>query len=404
MEYALFDTLLTAGSVCLAFLLCYFAIPVIIRVSRLKNFYDQPDYQRKLHNKMTPTLGGVAIFLAFFFSYSISSFADLMPGFGYFAGALTLLLFAGVKDDIIALAPVKKLGAQLTASGLLIFGSGLHITSFHGVFGIGEIGYLPGVAVTLFTFIVVTNSFNLIDGIDGLAGGIGVLASLLFGISFALAGQPALAALSFVLTGALAGFLAHNFSPASIFMGDTGSMIVGFILAVQAISFVELSSTPAMTGLFGPAAPLVPVAILSLPLYDTLRVMIKRLVRKVPFYKPGQDHVHHELLRMGFSHRESSLILYMGAILMAGTALLFIGTEVNLFLGVLVLGCALFYPTVGLKRWALTTLFRVDWTVFRASRMDRVVWSEAGQGRKTNGQAASHVTEEEGEEEEAYAA
>ncbi|MDZ7771623.1 MAG: MraY family glycosyltransferase [Balneolaceae bacterium] len=384
---------------------------MIIRVARLKNFYDQPDFQRKLHNKMTPTLGGVAIFLAFFISFSISSFADLFPGFGYFAGALTILLFAGVKDDIIALAAGKKLMAQLTASGLLIFGSGLHIGSFHGVFGLGEIGYIPGVLLTLFTFIVVINSFNLIDGIDGLAGGIGILASVLFGAGFVMAGQVPLAVLSFVMAGALAGFLMHNFSPASIFMGDTGSMIVGFTLAVQAISFVHLAGTPGMTDLFGTAAPLIPVAILSLPLYDTLRVILKRFSRGVPFFKPGQDHVHHELLRMGFSHKESSLILYGGYALLTAAALLVLALPVNLFLGVLVGTCLLVYPTVGAKRRVVAALFNVDWTAFRASKMDRMDWAENGHSPARNGSShriSTHTQKEharkEMEEEEVFAA
>lgn len=408
MGIALFETLLVIGSVSLAFLLSYFAIPVIIRVAKLKNFYDQPDFHRKLHNKMTPTLGGVAIFLAFFVSFSISSFADLFPGFGYFAGALTILLFAGVKDDIIALAAGKKLAAQITASCLLIFGSGLHITSFHGVFGIGEIGYIPGAMVTLFTFIVVINAFNLIDGIDGLAGGIGILASTLFGVSFGLAGQLHLAVLSFVMAGALAGFLMHNFSPASIFMGDTGSMIVGFALAVQAISFVQISGLPAVTDLFGSAAPLIPVAILSLPLYDTLRVIVKRFSRGVPVFKPGQDHVHHELLRMGFSHRESTLILYGGSVLLTAGALFSTALEVNLFLAALLAGCLLAYPTVGAKRKIVAALFNIDWTAFRASRMAQFELSASAAtngsshtngARRSNGMSRSRRDRDRDEEE-----
>ncbi|MDZ7681656.1 MAG: MraY family glycosyltransferase [Fodinibius sp.] len=151
-----------------------------------------------------------------------------------------ILFFTGLKDDLVTLSATKKLAAQLTATGLIVFGSGMVIDNFQGVFGLAEIPYWMAMPVTFFTVVVVINAINLIDGIDGLAGGIGAIASTVFGAGFLYVGQLPMAMFSFCLSGALLGFLYYNFSPASIFMGDTGSMLLGFLLSVQAIEFIGL--------------------------------------------------------------------------------------------------------------------------------------------------------------------
>ena len=152
---------------------------------------------------------------------------------------------------------------------MLILGSGIYINNFYGVLGIGELPFAASIFITLFTMIVVVNAYNLIDGVDGLAGGIGVITSLFFGIGFFVAGEYAMAMLSAVVVTSLTGYLIHNFYPASIFMGDTGSLIIGFLLAVQAIQFVGLNEFPAFVEVFGPISSVMPVVILMIPLYDT---------------------------------------------------------------------------------------------------------------------------------------
>jgi len=379
----------------LAYAISYIAIPIITRAAKEKHLFDQPDEDRKLHLEAIPTLGGIAIFLAFLLSFSVSPWADGLEGFSYLVGALLILFFTGLKDDLIVLSATKKLVAQLAAAGLVIFGSGILIDNFHGVFGLAEIPYWVAVPVTFFTVVVVINAVNLIDGIDGLAGGIGAIASAIFGAVFLYVGQVPMAVFSFCLTGALLGFLYYNFSPASIFMGDTGSMLLGFLLSIQAIEFIALSEVPAFAELFGEASAILPVAILGFPLFDTIRVVLKRVRRRKSIFDPGQDHVHHELLRMGFSHGNASLMLYGKSLaLVAVTALLaWFKIDPNILLATVLLSSVLIFPTNGLKRNLITKLSGFDWLAYRSRKWGIEFDHEKLESLNGNG-AAESVEEE----------
>lgn len=354
----------------LSCLTSYFAIPIIIRAAKKNHFFDQPDHNRKLHIEAIPTLGGVAIFFAFLLSFAINPWANVIEGFPYIVAALLILFFIGLKDDLVILSAKKKLIAQISAAALVIFGSGILISDFQGVLGLADIPHWAAVIVTFVTIIGVINAVNLIDGIDGLAGGVGLISSFLFGGAFFYAGQLSMAVFSLCLAGALLGFLYYNFSPASIFMGDTGSMILGFLLSIQAIQFIGLGSYPEFYSLFGNAAPILAVSILALPLFDTLRVVFKRLRRKSSIFEPGKDHIHHELLRMGLSHKNASLLLYAESIalvsLMATLSLFDIG--VNLLLGILLFSSTVMLPTNGFKRRILASLFGYDWQAYRRKK------------------------------------
>ncbi|MEL7834110.1 MraY family glycosyltransferase [Fodinibius sp. Rm-B-1B1-1] len=356
--------------VILSYVISYIAIPIITRAAEAKHLFDHPDEDRKLHLEAIPTLGGIAIFLAFLLSFSVSPWAEGFEGYSYLVGALLILFFTGLKDDLVVLSAKKKLAAQLTAAGLVIFGSGVIIDNFHGVFGLAEISYWVAVPVTFFTVIVVINAVNLIDGIDGLAGGIGVLASVIFGSAFLYAGQVPMAMFSFCLAGALLGFLYYNFSPASIFMGDTGSMLLGFLLSIQAIEFIALSDIPAFANVFGSSSAILPVAILAFPLFDTIRVIVKRMRRGKSIFEPGQDHVHHELLRMGFSHRDATLLLYGKSLLLIGIVgpLAWLGVNPNVLLGAVLFSSLLIFPTNGWKRALISRVFGYNWVAFRSRK------------------------------------
>lgn len=355
------------GFFLLSCFISYLSIPLIIQAAKDKHLLDQPDGDRKLHTRAVPTLGGVAIFFAFLLSYAVSPWADGFEGFSYLVGALLILFFVGLKDDLFMLSARTKLSAQIAAVSLVLFGSGIEITNFYGVLGLADIPFWAAVPVTVFTMIVVINSMNLIDGIDGLAGGIGVIASLLFGAAFLYVGQMPLAMFSFCLAGALLGFLYYNFDPASIFMGDTGSIILGFLLSVQAIEFINLSSHPDFSAIFTNTAPILVVSILAFPLFDTLRVVFKRFRRANPIFEPGQDHVHHEMLRMGMTHKKASLLLYgqSFALIALMTSLSLFNISVNVLLGILLLTSMIIYPTNGFKRRMFANLFGVDWQVYR---------------------------------------
>lgn len=330
----------------------HLTVPLLRSVAFKLDLYDKPDEERKLHTEYIPTLGGIALFLAFFVGFSVSGYASQMQGYSYFAAAMLMLFFTGMKDDLVGLSPLKKLAVEVAVGMMLIFGSGMYISNFYGVLGIGELPFAVSVVITLFTMIVVVNAYNLIDGIDGLAGGIGVIASLFFGIGFFVAGDYAMAMLSAVVVAALAGYLLHNFHPASIFMGDTGSLIIGFLLAVQAIQFVGLNDSIAFTTAFGPVSSVMPVAILMIPLYDTLRVFILRAKRGDSPFDPGRDHIHHILIGMGMGHRKTSLILYGTSIVITVTTFIFFIWNVNVNVSVLfsVVLAVVVLPGTGLKR------------------------------------------------------
>lgn len=369
MEHTLLlREILTLGTVFLfSYLVSYMTIPVIIRAAERNHFFDHPDESRKLHSEAIPTLGGIAIFLSFLLAFSMSPWADVFEGFSYLVSALLILFFVGMKDDLFVLAAKKKLVAQIAAAALVVFGSNVLISNFHGVLGFSAISNWLAIPITFFTIVVVINAVNLIDGIDGLAGSFGAMASTLFGITFLYTGQLPMAMFSFCLAGGLLGFLYYNFSPAAIFMGDTGSMLLGFLLSIQAIKFIGLGSNVAFSTPFGNSAPILAVAVLALPLYDTLRVVIKRYRRNNGIFDPGQDHIHHELLRMGISHKSASLLLTGLSLLlvMATASLALAGINVNVQLGAFIIGCVLIFPTNGTKRKLFSMFFGYDWDAYR---------------------------------------
>ncbi len=291
-----------------AFLIVVFAIPSIITVAKLKGLYDKPD-ERKIHSNKIPRLGGLAVFIGFVLSVSIwGTFSD-MPGIQYLQASLILLFFSGLKDDIIILSPMKKLGTQLIAAGFVSYLTPVRLTDFHGVFGIHEIPLSVSIPLTMFTLIVITNSFNLIDGADGLAGGLGLLMSLTFAIYFFNSDDHSWALMAFALAGALLGFLFFNFNPAKIFLGDAGSLTTGFLLAIFAIHFIEMNISDINSISRIDSAPGIAIAILIVPLYDTLRVFILRTSKKKSPFQADRNHIHHWLMRIGMNHREVSFTL-----------------------------------------------------------------------------------------------
>jgi UDP-GlcNAc:undecaprenyl-phosphate GlcNAc-1-phosphate transferase len=288
-----------------------FAIPSIITVAKQKGLYDKPDH-RKLHTNKISRLGGLGIMVAFSLSTSIWGLpTEIVTRLQYLQAALIILFFSGLKDDVIALSPYKKLASQLLATTLVVIGENIRITSFYGLFSINEIPLLVSYTLSIFTIVVITNSFNLIDGIDGLAGGLGFIASVTFGLWFNFIDQVGWSIIAFALAGSLLGFLVFNFNPAKIFMGDSGSLSTGFILAIMAIKFIEVNN-PAVQNFYRiSTAPIIAIAILIIPLYDTIRVFtIRTLKGKSPF-AADRNHLHHLMLNTGLGHKEVALLLYI---------------------------------------------------------------------------------------------
>lgn len=303
------EGLILFESFLLAFIITYISIPSIIDVARVKNLYDVPN-GRTSHDIITPTLGGMAIFAGFIISSMVFVNIAEIAYIQYVIAGIIVVFFIGLKDDITGLGPLKKFVGQIIAAGIIIDLGNIRLSNLQGFAGIYELDYVSSDLISLFVIIAIVNAFNLIDGIDGLASGVGIIAAFTFGLWFYLIGEVQLAILSLALVGALLAFFRFNvFSTTQkIFMGDIGSLILGFIMAILAIKFNELNA-----GLTGPyaikCAAAVSIGILVVPIYDTIRVFAIRLGKGGSPFKPDKQHVHHYLLALTHSHKKSTAII-----------------------------------------------------------------------------------------------
>ncbi|MBC8266989.1 MAG: undecaprenyl/decaprenyl-phosphate alpha-N-acetylglucosaminyl 1-phosphate transferase [Flavobacteriales bacterium] len=317
-------------------LITYLVIPKIIQFAESRRLYDNPG-ERASHEKRIPVFGGIGIF-------SGIAFALLFWGIGikdneniqFVLSALIIIFFVGIIDDLLSLSPTRKMIGQLVAILIIVYLADFEITNMHGVWGVFELPSWISLIFTIFTVVVITNAYNLIDGIDGLAAGIGIIASVAFGFFTFMAAHYEMTILSFSLTGTLLAYLKYNFHPAKIFMGDTGSLVVGFTLAVLAIDLIK-------TGIISEEisyvnkGPLMAISILAVPLFDSLRVFILRLVRgKSPLYA-DRNHIHHALLDLGFSHKQTAIIIYIASIVMILISLLLLDININYAITILAL-------------------------------------------------------------------
>ena len=302
-------------SIILSFLLALgisaYLVPVVIRVVTSLRLFDHPN-ERSSAIRPIPTLGGIAIFLSFVFAATIGLYGHELPGMTYIFAAILLMCFVGLKDDVVDLPPWKKLVAEIITAGCIVIFANIRFTNFHGFLGIGEIGILTSFVITTFFIIVIINSVNLIDGIDGLASGLIILYATVFGFWFLLSGHIDYAILSFTIVGSTAGFFYFNVfgGKNKIFMGDTGSLVLGTILSIIVIQFNEFNIS--QQGLLAiESVPLVSFGILIYPLADTLRVFIIRIIQNKSPFSPDKNHLHHRLLTLGFSHKKATFTIIL---------------------------------------------------------------------------------------------
>ena len=319
-------------------------IPRILVISLRKRLFDIPDF-RKIHQHPISRLGGVTFFPVIMLVMCTITLIGLhIKGFsGQFfsnhivdemlclTAGLVLLYIIGVCDDLIGVRYGRKLLVQVLAASFLPF-AGLYVVDFYGLFGVDVVSPFIGIPLTVLLTVFVTNAINLIDGIDGLASGLCMIALLIFGTAFALNGVWMYALLAFVCLGVLIPFFLYNvFGNAEhgskIFMGDTGSLTLGFILSLFSVKYILLLSTDssAVSG-----TPIVWVfSLLLVPCLDVCRVVLNRLQRKANPFKPDKTHIHHKFLMMGFSPRRSLVLIQL-------ISLFFIGLTVFLiYVGVL---------------------------------------------------------------------
>jgi UDP-GlcNAc:undecaprenyl-phosphate/decaprenyl-phosphate GlcNAc-1-phosphate transferase len=313
------ELLLLALAFAGSFVVCLALIPVIIKVSNRYNLVDKPN-ERKVHKVPISRLGGLGIVTGtlasapLWFIYGNSSIL-----FHMLVG-IAILMVIGIIDDLRELPPKVKLLGQIAAA-LVMAHAGLRVDDLFGLF---TIHHLPIVVQYMLTILIVAgivNAFNLIDGIDGLAGGLAMIDMVGFFIIFMLSGEPGFAFLSIATAGALLAFLKYNFSPAKIFMGDTGSMILGYLLSGAGIMTLVISREQTAYFKYDEAAILV-VSLFLLPVYDTLRVFAGRLIQKKSPFSPDKTHIHHLLMQTGFNHPKSARLLYTANIVIILTGFL----------------------------------------------------------------------------------
>ena len=314
----------------ISLILTYLIIPRLIIFADRYRLSDVAG-KRASHEGSIPIFGGIAIFLAII--VSLLFFADLRE-IQFIITSLLIVFFVGMIDDLLSLSPYKKLFGQIVAILILVYLGDLKIDSMHGVLGIYELPNFIATLFTVFVVIVIINAVNLIDGVDGLASGIGIISSFSFGLIAVIMNQPNMAIIAFSLMGGLLAFLRYNFHPAKIFMGDTGSLLVGMILSILAINLIS-------TGLvienyhLPNKGPLLAIVFLAIPLFDSLRVFIVRISKGAHPLYPGREHIHHALLELGIGHKKTSLILYIFSILLIILTLLLLTLNINAGIAIL---------------------------------------------------------------------
>lgn len=349
----MFENLCLFISFSISFVVVFFAVPKIITVANAKKLFDVPTKRSANQQKIIPNLGGIAIFSGIYISTIISMEGrDGEKIIGLLLVTVIMFLM-GLQDDIIGLSAIKKLIGQICVALYLIIICNIRLTNLHGIFGITEISYGFSFFISLITIIGLINAFNLIDGIDGLAAGIGTLISAAYGFLFLYFGQMEYAIVSFSITGALVSFFFFNVfgTDNKIFMGDTGSLTLGVLFAILTIWFNEIIPTKGINHLDW-TSPAISLAIMIVPVVDTLRVIyIRILLGKSPF-SPDMNHIHHQLIKINSNHLRASIIMVLANLLiicLSFSLIHVLGNTVVSFL-ILAIGFSLSYlPVLVLK-------------------------------------------------------
>jgi UDP-N-acetylmuramyl pentapeptide phosphotransferase/UDP-N-acetylglucosamine-1-phosphate transferase len=298
-----------------AFIVAMLVMPLLITIINRYQLFDVPD-TRKEHRLPVPTMGGIAccvgmtIACLLWFRFTRDLFI-----ISFFL-SVAVLFAVGILDDLKNIPARYKLVIQMLVAGSIAF-SGLRITSFNGLFGIHELSLPAQYSITLLAITGITNAYNLIDGIDGLAGGLGFMSLVTLGLFLTLCKDSNTAVIAFALSGGLLGFLYYNFTPARIFMGDTGSLVLGFVVAVLCVRLMQLNAGT-NPYVFLPHAPVFAMSIVAIPVFDTMRVFTLRIWRGRSPFSPDKNHIHHLLTNNGWSHNfAAKLICFVHAVVLA---------------------------------------------------------------------------------------
>lgn len=326
-------------AIAVSFIASIILTPLVRKLAFRVGAVDRPNY-RKVHESLMPRIGGLAIFGAFLIGYALFLPEDI-HAMGILIGAVIIVL-TGFLDDMLEITAKAKIIGQLMAAIVVVTIGGLQIDLINIPFiGQVEFGYLS-IPITIIWIIGITNAINLIDGLDGLAAGVSSIALISLSIMAIIMGNPFVTATAAILAASSLGFLLFNFYPAKIFMGDTGSLFLGYMISVLALLGFK---NVALVSL------LVPVIMLGVPISDTFFAIVRRIRMKQSITAPDKSHLHHCLLKTGFTHRQSVLIIYGLAILFGAAAILF--SQATLWGGifliiVLIIAIELFVEVIGL--------------------------------------------------------
>ena len=314
----------------------YYAIPVVVKIAKTKGLVDKPNH-RTSHEGAVPSLGGVAIFAGLILGSSLFIPVGELRAFRFVLASIIILFFIGQKDDILGLSPLKKFLAELMAASILIFLADIRIQSFHGFIGIHDIPDWASIITSYLLYLGIINAFNLIDGIDGLASGTGIMVSFLLGGWLMGIGEHGMGLVAWSLTGALIPFFFFNVfgQKNKLFMGDTGSLLLGLLTAIFVISICQYE-LPKDHFLYMKATPSVVIAVIIYPLFDMLRVFTLRLTAGRSPFSADRNHIHHLYIDAGFSHRRSSFYILTLNLMAIGFAW-FMRNQSILLLGVCLL-------------------------------------------------------------------
>lgn len=333
------DLLLSFAALGVSFVVCLLLIPVIIRLSAKYNLVDKPN-ERKVHKVPISRLGGLGIVLGVLSTVPLWFLEGNANFLLHLLAGIIILLIIGVTDDLKELTPKVKLIGQIIAAMLLAH-AGLLIRDMFGIFGIEQLPHIVQYIITVFIVTGIINAFNLIDGIDGLAGGLALINMTGFLLLFYLSEEISLALISASTVGALLAFLKYNYHPAKIFMGDTGSMILGYLLSAAGILALVMSRHENSHFNYSETGIIV-FSIFLIPVYDTLRVFAGRVIKKKSPFSPDKTHIHHLLMQTGFNHPKSAKILYFANIVIIATGFLLRSEKLSLVAPLLILEVILF--------------------------------------------------------------
>jgi UDP-GlcNAc:undecaprenyl-phosphate GlcNAc-1-phosphate transferase len=327
--------LLTGGAFITSLLISWVLMPVVIRFANKRQLFDIPD-GRKLHADNISRIGGVAIMVSVILGISIFIKPQEMPSFSYLIAGMVIMFFVGLVDDMFPIKPVQKLLGEIIPSALVVFLAGERIEQLNGLLGIYSLPDYVAILLSFIIILLVINSFNLIDGINGLAGICGLIAAFCFGILSLYYQDINLAVIAFSLAGGIVAFLRFNLVKPKIFMGDSGSLLIGFLSAFLMLSVAGLTENsfatedvlPAFSNLNERLFILI-LCIVVVPITDLIRVFIIRVVKGHSPFSPDRNHIHHILLELGFSHFTASLILGASTILILLIFFLTLSFEIN---------------------------------------------------------------------------